>query len=158
MRLASREDFFNGPIYTQYRHHEGYTKRAQLFRYFPEPILIVGCGFGFMVQELQDLNKQAWGIDAATYAIKNRTTERVLLGNILDLQTINLGAFETIITEDLLPYLTDDEVLTIARNCQALSPIVVHMVTEQGSADLNYHSTGHWMTLTNQLTVSLEGM
>lgn len=158
MRLASHADFYNGPIYTQYRHHEGYRKRAQLFRYFPEPLLVVGCGFGFLVQELVDLGKQAWGVDASPYAIENRITKRVFYGDILDLGAWTMGKVSTVITEDLLPFLTDDEVLIVARNCQALSPLVVHMVTERGEANLNYHTTGYWMTLTGQLTVSLEGM
>lgn len=158
MRLATAADFNNGPIYTKYRHHEGYAKRAQLFRYFPEPILVVGCGFGFLVQEFENAGKLAWGIDASGYAFENRVNDRVRLGSILDLPNWPMGQFETLITEDLLPCLTDDEVLIAARNCQALSPIVIHMVTEQGEADLNYHSTGYWQALTNQLTISLEGM
>jgi SAM-dependent methyltransferase len=158
VRLACKSDFYNGSIYTEYRHHEGYRKRAKLFRYFPEPILVVGCGFGFLVAELLELGKQAWGIDASPYAIENRVSPRVVYGDILNLDECRLETFETLITEDLLPYLTDDEVLVAARNCLALSPIVVHMVTEQGQADLNYHTTGYWMNLTNQPTVSPEGM
>lgn len=157
MRLASYEDF-HGSIYTDYQHHEGYAKRARLFRYFPEPILIVGCGFGFLVAELLSLNKATWGIDASPYAIENRVSERVSRGTILDLNEVHLGPFETLITEDLLPHLTDDEALIAARNCQALSPIVINMVTERGQADLNYRSCAEWMALTGQLTVSLEGM
>jgi SAM-dependent methyltransferase len=159
MRLASQSDFYNGPIYTQYRHHEGYAKRARLFRYFPEPVLVVGCGFGFMVQEFLDLGLQAWGIDVSPYAVENRVTPRVVYGNILDLSECQLGEFATLFTEDLLPCLNNDEVLICARNCQALSPIVIHLVTVQGEAlQLNYHSTAEWMNLTSQPTVSLEGM
>lgn len=153
MRLACPEDFY-GLIYSHYRHHEGYAKRANLFRYFPDPILVVGCGFGFLVTELLKLDKDAWGIDASPYAVENRENDRVELGNILD-GKLKAGKFATVVTEDLLPYLTDDEAIAASRNCQG---IVVHMVTEQGQADLNYHSTGYWMNLTKQLTVSLEGM
>lgn len=157
MRLASYEDFHGG-IYTDYRHHEGYAKRARLFCYFPEPILVVGCGFGFLVDELINLGKKAWGIDASPYAIENRVNKWVQFGNILDLDGCRLGPFETLATEDLLPHLNNDEVLVAARNCQALSPIVIHMVTERGEADLNYRSCAEWMNLTGQLTVTLEGM
>lgn len=158
MRLASLQDFYGG-IYTDYRHHEGYAKRALLFRYFPEPILVVGCGFGFLVQELIDLRKQAWGIDAAPYAIENKVNKRVFQSNILDLSGWTLGEVGTVVTEDLLPHLTDNEALIAARNCQALACVVVHMVTEQGQhEELNYHTAGYWMNLTNQPTISLEGM
>lgn len=158
MRLASKEDFYNGSVYTEYRHHAGYAKRVQLFRYFPEPILVVGCGFGFLIKEFEELGKLAWGVDASPYAIENRVSKRVVYGNILDMKEWQLGTFGTVITEDLLPHLTDEEALVAARNCQAISPIVVNMVTEKGDAKLNYHTCDYWMTLTDQLTISLEGM
>lgn len=163
MRHASYEDFNNGPIYTKYRHHEGYGKRAKLFEPFPDPILIVGCGFGFLVEEFLKLGRSAWGIDASDYCVENRTNENVRQASILNYTDVplllaQLGAFETVITEDLLPHLTDEEAIIAAKNCELLGRFVIHMVTEQGTADLNYHSTGYWQVLTNQLTVSLEGM
>lgn len=162
MRLATREDFF-GHIYTHYRHHEGYVKRARLFRSFPEPFLIVGCGFGFLVSEFLRSGKECYGIEASEYAVDSRENDHVWWASILSdvdvtLLQAQLGIFETVITEDLLPYLTDDEVIIASGNCQKLGPFVVHMVTESGQGPLNYHSTGYWMSLTNQLTISLEGM
>lgn len=62
------------------------------------------------------------------------------------------------VTESMLEWLTDNEAVVCAKNCALLSPLVLHLVTEQGQADYNYHSTGYWMSLTGQLTVSLEGM
>jgi SAM-dependent methyltransferase len=145
--------------YTNYRHHEGYAKRVRLFAGFPEPILVVGCGFGFLVQEFEKLGKEAWGIDASAYAFNHRVSWRVLHGDILDnVERFTAFRFATIILEDIDPWLTDAEAVIAARNCAQLAPIVVHLVTEQGQADYNYHSTGYWMSLTAQLTVSLEGM
>jgi 2-polyprenyl-3-methyl-5-hydroxy-6-metoxy-1,4-benzoquinol methylase len=163
VRLACKEDFFNGPIYSYYRHHKGYAKRAKLFECFPDPILVVGCGFGFLLVEFEKLGKEAWGIDASEWAIENRVTERVWSASILDdvdiaLLQSQLGAFGLVITEDLLPHLTDEEAKIAARNCSKLSSLVIHMVTVEGQADLTYHSLGQWMNLTNQLTTSLEGM
>lgn len=160
MRLATEKDFQGGAIYTHYPPPpEVYAKRARLFRFFPEPILVVGCGFGGLVQAFLDLNLSAWGMDASKdYCIPNRVSERVVYGDILDLGTWRKGQVETLITDDLLPHLTDDETLVAARNCQALSPIVIHLVTEQGQAQLNYHPTPHWMRLTQQPVISLEGM
>jgi SAM-dependent methyltransferase len=164
MRLASQSDFYNGPIYTQYRHHEGYAKRARLFRYFPEPILVVGCGFGFLVTEFLRVGRRAAGIDAAVYAIERKDNDAIFWASVLDIQDCRITLrdflpFGTVITEDLLSYLTDEEATIAAINCSKLGPIVIHMVTEQGEApQLNYHSTAEWMNLTSQLTVSLEGM
>lgn len=155
MRLACQSDFY-GEIYTHYRHHEGYAKRAALLKGFRDPVLVVGCGFGFLVDELVKIGKDAWGIDVSFYAIENRTNDRVIWGNILE--PLGLTEFGLVVTEDLLPYLTDEEAKLASINCRKLAPIVIHLVTEQGEADLNYHTTGYWMNLTKQLTVSLEGM
>lgn len=154
MRLASEQEF--STAYTNYRWHDGYAKRARLFQHFPEPVIVVGCGFGFLVVELQRLGKLAHGIDAADYCRTNRVTESFTQHDILTGPPRLHAA--TVITEDLLPWLTDTEAITCAENCALLAPIVVHLVTEQGQADYNYHSTGYWMSLTGQLTVSLEGM
>lgn len=158
MRLATYSDFY-GDSYTHYYHHEGYAKRARLFEKFPEPILVVGCGFGFLVEEFDNLGKLAWGIDASSYAVQQSTHPRVRQFDILDLDGWTLGTFPTVITEDLWPNLTDSEVLVAARNCEALSEqFVINMVTESGeSRKLNYHSTGYWISLTGQITISLEG-
>lgn len=162
MRLASYRDFNDGTIYTHYPLPDAtYDKRARLFYYYPEPILVVGCGFGGLVRAFRDLGKQAWGVDASQWCIDNRekrASNRVFKFDILDLSDWTLGHMGTVISEDLWPHLTDAEVLVAARNCQALAPFVINMVTEQGQADLNYHSTGYWMSLTQQLVVSLEGM
>lgn len=163
MRLACYRDFNDGPIYTRYPlPDEVYDKRAKLFRFYPEPILVVGCGFGGLVRAFRDLNKQAWGIDASQWAIDNRDKRvetRVFNFDILDLSNWTMGEMETLITEDLFPHLTDDEVLIAVRNCQALAPFVINMVTEYGQdKGLNYRSTGYWMNLTGQPTISLEGM
>ena len=156
MRLASPTDFYNGCQYTAYRHHEGYAKRAALFASYPDPILIVGCGFGFLVDELLKLNKDAWGIDAEQWCIDNRVTDRVLKADILQPFSAH---FSVAVTEDLLPCSDDDEALVVARNCAAIAPIVIHLVTEHGQAqELNYHSCVEWTRITQQLTVSLEGM
>jgi hypothetical protein len=155
MRLASELDFYNGPVYTNYRHHEGYAKRAQLLQHLPEPLLIVGCAFGFLVDELLKLKIDAWGIDASKWAVEKRVSERVVLADILNMP---FSHFSTVVTEDLLPCLTDAEVKQVAASCADIGPLVIHMVTEQGEADLNYHSTGYWVNLTGQLTISLEGM
>lgn len=155
MRLATPEDFFNGPIYTHYRHHSGYRKRAELLRHQPQPILIAGCGFGFLVVELLKLNIDAYGSDASRWAIGRRVSERVVYGDILQ----PLDHWPMIVTEDLLPHLTDEEARLAAENCRLASDNVLHLVTEQGqAASLNYHSLEDWAQLTRQLVISLEGM
>lgn len=158
--MVATPERFNGQWYTQYRHHDGFAKRAALLANFPGPILVVGAAFGYLVDELLPYH-EAYGVDASEWAVE-QAGERVIVANILtDVTRIqkHFGAFGTVVTEDLLPSLTDDEAITAATNCAQLGDIVLHLVTEHGEvAELNYHSTGYWMNLTQQLTVSLEGM
>src|ERR1043165_5281445 len=149
MRLASASDFFNGIQYTHYRHHAGYAKRAQLLLGLPEPLLIVGCGFGFLVREFERLEKEVYGIDASSYAIAKRVSSNVSLADILRPETWQFELdFATVITEDLLPCLTDDEAGLAACNCARIAPVVIHLVTEQGQVkELNYHSCVEWMRI-----------
>lgn len=161
MLLATEQDYQNGSVYTRYPPPDDvYRKRARLFRFFPEPILVVGCGFGGLVKAFQELGKASWGVDASSFMVENRVCDRIFHYSILDLANWKvMGTSEAIITEDLLPCLTDEETTLASRNCQALAPIVVHMVTERGTAsNLNYHSTGYWMSLINQPALSLEGI
>jgi hypothetical protein len=154
MRLASPEEY--AQAYTDYHHHSGYAKRARLLQYLPDPIIVVGCGFGYLILELQRLGKLAHGIDVSDYCWDHRVTDNFTQHDILrGLPRLNAS---TVITEDLLPWLTNAEAIICAENCAQLSPLVLHLVTESGQADYNYHSTGYWMSLTNQLTISLEGM
>lgn len=154
MILASEEEFARA--YTDYRHHEGYAKRARLLQHFPEPIIVVGCGLGFLVLELQQLGKLAHGIDVSDYCWDNRVTESFTQHDILrGPPRLKAG---TVVTESMLEWLTDEEARICAESCTQLSPLVLHLVTEQGQAAYNYHSTGYWMSLTGQIAVSLEGM
>lgn len=154
MIIASLDEYSRA--YSNYRHHEGYAKRGRLLQSLPEPVVVVGCGFGFLVVELQRLNRLAHGVDISDYCYENRVTDNFTQHDILTgPPRLRAG---TVVTESMLEWLTDSEAVVCAKNCALLSPLVLHLVTEQGQADYNYHSTGYWMSLTGQLTVSLEGM
>lgn len=155
MILASPEEF--AAAYTAYHWHEGYRKRARLLVRLPDPILVVGCGFGFLVAELQQLGRRAYGIDASSYCRDNRVTDDFAQCDILR-HLPPLKQTATVVTEDMLPWLTDSEAVQAAKNCALITPLVLHLVTESGQAGYNYHSCGYWMTLTGQLTIPLEGM
>jgi hypothetical protein len=160
MKLATPERF-HGEWYTDYRYHEGFAKRARLLSGFPDPVLVVGCAFGYTVAELRKLGRHAHGIDASEWAVSQQVTPHVYLANALDedsLATLPGGPFPTVFTEDLLPCLSDTEAQLAAINCARLSLLVIHGVTERGDIDLNYHPAPFWTTLLNQLTFSLEGL
>lgn len=167
MRLATKSDFINGPIFTRYRHHDGFAKRAQLLSRYPEPYLVVGCAFGFLLYEFDKIGKQSYGLEASPEIFEEGWPDdlvvhsRVVRGSILDetdIKRLLRYRFGAVFTEDLLPYLTDKEASEAAANCAVLSPVVVHLVTERGGADLNFHSVEEWIAITGQTTLSLEGM
>jgi hypothetical protein len=163
MKLATQERFFNGEWYTHYWHHPGFAKRASRLASFPGPILVVGAAFGYLVKDLLPYG-EAYGIDASEWAVgqvEQSLSDRVILADILtDTEQIReLGPFGCVVTEDLLPCLTDGEAQTAAGVCAELNPLVIHLVTERGeAADLNYHVVAEWASLTGQFTISLEGM
>lgn len=160
--LASPEVY--AQAYTEYPLPEAvYAKRAKLFESYPEPVLIIGCGFGGLVKELRRLGKNAWGMEASEWAVRNRVGDYVWQGDTLDpvdvsMFSTQLGPIATIVTEDLLPWLADEEAITCANSCSTLGQIVIHLVTERGEVDYNYHSCAYWRNLTNQLTCPLEGL
>ncbi len=70
-RLASQSDFEGGDLYTNYRRYPFFAERAAVIheRFPTGKILVVGCGWGYLVDELLKLGRDVWGIDASSYAI-----------------------------------------------------------------------------------------
>lgn len=80
-RLASPADFEAGVLYTDYRRYPFFAVRAdRIVERFPTAnrILVAGCGWGFLVDELIRRGKtNTWGADAAQYC-KDRAQELVI--------------------------------------------------------------------------------
>jgi len=112
-----------------------------------QKLLIVGCGFGYLVDKAVTLGYDAWGIDASAYAI-NRGKEvlpaiasRLIVADALVDAQVKAAAtaagipganprFELLVTEDLLTCLTDTEVttaLTVLRGRSRTN--LLHIVT-----------------------------
>lgn len=149
-RLASQTDFFasydaqgvkvpgTGVLYDSYTNVAAsglFAQRADLIAaQWPTSlgkVVILGCGFGYLVHELVVRGYDAWGVEAADYA-RNKAAEvlpfgsasRVVLANMANrsaLATVRAAAgltgnqrFAVGISEDVLPVCTDEAEATLA--------------------------------------------
>lgn len=139
-RLASEADFFaqwdadgnrvpgTGNLYDNYRRYPFFAERADIIAArFPTSIgklVIFGCGFGYLVDELFQRGYDAWGVDAADYArnqaaavLPFESASRVILANMVTPAALNAvraaagltgnQRFAVGISEDVLPVCTD---------------------------------------------------
>lgn len=192
MRLASSADFEAGGLYggngwPGYRRYPFFAQRAAVIHQrFPSgKVLVVGCGWGYLVDELLNLGGDAWGVDASSYAInKGKALSGVNAGTTLEglavgmrsdtgsrlvsadatnrqqlasaRQTAGLSGsqrFEVVVTEDVLPVLSDAEVSVLVTEVRRLAVTVLHIVSPGDPSDpsklagLNWKSTSQWKQL-----------
>lgn len=146
-RLASQADFYasydqdgnkipgTGNIYDEYRRYPFFAERATIVAsLFPTSIgkvVIFGCGFGYLVDELVQRGYDAWGVEGADYA-RNKAAEvlpfgsanRVVLANMTNQSALNQvrnaaglsgnQRFAVGISEDVLPVCTDETEARVA--------------------------------------------
>lgn len=165
MRLASAADFIDGPMYSEYRHFECHAERAELLTelYPVGSVLVVGCAWGFVVQELLDRGWDAWGIDASEWAVSMAYVSidapaRVLFGNATDPADMDAACaragverFDLAVTDDILPALTDAEIQRGVTQCRRVARNVLHCVTPKPASEttleLNWKPIGVWREL-----------
>src|ERR1044072_3702490 len=111
-RLASQTDFFasydaqgvkipgTGVMYDNYQRFPFFAERANIiasrFATNIGKIVVFGCGFGYLVDELVQRGYDAWGLDGADYA-RNKAAEvlpfasanRVVLADMGNNQALN---------------------------------------------------------------------
>lgn len=122
-------------------------------------IFVIGCGLGFIMEELKLLNMNVWGCDNSNYihTIKNKEKVKVPIYNI-DATSLNFvdsvrnaaGAmwFDVIITEDMLT--SHNDFNQIFNNCEGiLNPSlpktnIVHLVNESAALPFTSHSLSTW--------------
>lgn len=168
-RLATVEDFENGPMYSNYHRYPFFAQRADLIRQrYPNAvrILVAGCGYGFLVDELIQRGVNAWGVDASVYAtgkaavvLSTNARPRVLRGNCAvrtDMDAVKSAAglrtnqrFDLVVQEDLLPCCdTDAEVQAVVTELRRLGP-VLHLVWTHQDGDthtlpLLWYTAAEW--------------
>ena len=127
-------------------------------------ILVLGCGLGFLMEELKKLGNNVWGVDNSSYiqTHKNRPENRnkipiynisVLQNNFLSEVKRVTGAtwFSAIVTEDLLT--SHDEFTTILSRCEnLLSPDapktnIIHIVDTNAKSPFTEKTLEGWKSI-----------
>jgi hypothetical protein len=161
-RLATETDFHGertgtpNAMYSEYRRYSYFAQRAALvIQRYPTAnrILVVGCGVGYLVDELLKAGKpNTWGIDAAPYATAQAVVElgatvgaRVRLADATSAAAVRsaklafgLGQnqrFDLAITEDVLPCLTAGEQTALLSAVRQHATALLHVVTPGDPAD-----------------------
>lgn len=118
-------------------------------------ILIAGCGFGGLVEELMGNwgFADVWGFDASAYAVGRgdypAREGRILQGDVLSSQSMNSvrqaaglrgqQRFSLVITEDLLPCMANAaEVQTCLTNLRGISQSVAHIISLWDASEQSY--------------------
>lgn len=121
-------------------------------------VLVGGCAFGFLMEELQKLGMIPYGFDNSTYiqqlakANKNPIKVQFPIHNIdiADIQfvqkiqqTTGHNTFDCFITEDVLP--SFDNFTQIMTNCNAVSQKVFHIVDLNCGEEFTNKSILEWI-------------
>ena len=118
MRLACPEDFEeeSGLYWPPYGDFPFFTTRAEYIaeRFGDQRVLIAGCGWGYTVLHARALGVDCWGVDASPYALRRARElgllREVMYGDITTAQFMPELEVDAVITEDVYPMLTLDEV------------------------------------------------
>lgn len=128
-------------------------------------LLIVGCGYGWTMEALEDLGyTNVWGSDPSTYIQSRKATEtrsatqsRVRAEGIsiaadrTALKTVAGGSFSGVVTEQVLESLPDSEAISFAGNvADMLSPggTILHLIEQSGDdPDYNFKQLSQWEVL-----------
>ena len=143
-RIATQADFQQNWYSDVYQRYPFFAERAETIRgrFVNQSILIAGCGYGYLVDELRALGINAWGFDASAYAVQQAATivpGRVTLADTLSRQQLSAARtfaglsgnqrFGAVITEDLLPCLTLSEIPTALAELRRISGALFHIIT-----------------------------
>lgn len=123
----------------------------------PRAVLVLGCAFGYLVDELVSRGVEAFGIDLSEWAIRKgkaklpKIAERLFVGDALKRESLNPERVPLIVTEDLLPCLEDGEIAAGLPLWRSRADRVVHIVSPRlddperiGAPELNWKTLEEW--------------
>lgn len=145
-RKASKEDFELGGLYTEYREFPFFSERADfVVSQFPQSsvVVIVGCGYGYLVQKLRDRGVEAWGVEISDYAIHKAKvllpdiSPFILKGDCTSKEDMDKILFhikqewvDLVISEDVLPVCNSlEEVERMLSILRTMSDTLLHIVS-----------------------------
>lgn len=167
--LATAADFERGGLYSApYGRYPFFQQRVDALkgRFAPngQKALVVGCGYGYLVDDLVAAGYDAWGVDASQYAISKGQSllpgvaSRLAVADALDGASLDAVAksaglhgktptWTLLLTEDVLPCMSDAEVATALANLRArCTSNLLHLVTP-GHADPDHDARLNWKTI-----------
>lgn len=145
-RIASKEDFEEGGLYTEYIKFPFFEQRAEfiLQNYSTtKTILVAGCGWGYLVEELVTRGFDTWGCDISDYAINKaiqvlpkEISTRIIKADITNKKQMKgickitqVDRFDLCITEDILPIMKLYEIPLLLDALQSISKKAIHIVS-----------------------------
>lgn len=133
--------YYNPATGQGYRQYPFFQERIDSLkgRFAPngQKLLVAGCGWGYLVQLAVAAGYDAWGVDASAYAVGKAQAAigaalapRILQADVLNATQLRQAAnaagipggnprFALLVTEDVLPCLTDGEITTAVTNLRA---------------------------------------
>jgi hypothetical protein len=168
--IADISRFEQGGWYDGYRRYPFFAERASWLNQVAPPgkILVAGCGWGYLVDELILLGRDVWGIDASAYCVsKSVVSDRILQRSVLVRSDLNAtrtaagiaanGRFAAGVTEDLLPCLTIPEVISALSELRRIITVTAlfHIITPgDGNAqppgrvpDMSWRTQQEWKNI-----------
>lgn len=140
-----------------------------------QTLLIAGCGFGYLVNFAVQAGYNAFGIDASSWAINEGKTllpsiaSRLAVADITVASQIDSASktfglkggtpkYALLVTEDVLPCLSDTEIQTALTNLRArCSANLLHWVTPGNPGDPGLDSRLNWKPLGETVTPAPAG-
>lgn len=153
MSYVYTEADYHGTVDTNYRRYPWFDDRGRwvhgkLNSYLNSPVVVAGCGWGYLVEELLSLGfTDPWGFDASAYAISQAqavltaaaadrivqadATVRADMDNLRSVAGLKGNkSFDACITEDLLPCASSaTEVDAMLTELRYVAKNLAHIVT-----------------------------
>jgi 2-polyprenyl-3-methyl-5-hydroxy-6-metoxy-1,4-benzoquinol methylase len=139
--LANQQDFEANGLYSNYHRYKLFQRRAEIIRqtFSPQSVLVVGCGWGFLVDELRMKGLDAWGVDLSEYAIRKAHAEVPDVYRYIEkadgrvarsLERVGPGHWDVVVTEDVLTVCSNEqEVSRFVAAARAVGDQAFHIVT-----------------------------
>ena len=129
MSLEFNERFFTEEIKdVDYPH---YLERAKWIKNYINPnsiVYILGCGFGYLVKYLRDLNVNAIGIEVSDYAYNNKKDNSIIYNDIVNVDYSNA---DYLLSWNLLDCLNETKAVEVANHLtQTLNTYWLECFTE----------------------------
>jgi hypothetical protein len=108
-------------------------------------VAVIGAALGFGVKKMIEAGLDAHGFDTSKVLARKKSHVPIDKRDIL---RDDIGTYDVVVTEDVLPALSDREAITLSKACRRHAPRVVHWVSVgRGDTRLNWKTSDEWRAL-----------